>query len=87
MQDYISSNIERVVDKFKLALWNIIQWDIAGIQIYIPDNGIVEPRGSDDPDECGCLGWIQDWCIRPATGKRLFKHSLQGQIGVYKVQA
>jgi hypothetical protein len=83
MQDYISAHTKRI-DKFKLALWNPIQWDSDGTRIDIPDSGIVEPSGTDDPDECGSLGWIQDWCIRPASGKSLFRHSLQGQIGVYK---
>ena len=83
MQGYISSNPETIY-RFKLALWNLIQWDIAGIEFFIPDNGFVESCGSDDPEEAGWLGWIQDWCIRPATGKSLFRHSLQGQIGVFK---
>ncbi len=54
MQDYISSHPERI-GKFRLALWNLIQWDIAGHRIYIPNNGRVEPCGSEDPDEVGSL--------------------------------
>jgi hypothetical protein len=83
MQSYISAHPQRI-DKFKLALWNLVQWDIEGIRIDIPDNGKVEPHGTDDPDECGCLDWIQDWCIRPATGKSQVGHSPQLQIGIYK---
>jgi hypothetical protein len=83
MQDYILHHTERV-DKFKLTLWNLVQWDSAGIKVYIPDNGRVEAFEIDDPDECGSLGRIQDWCVKPTSGKSLLKHSLQGQIGTYK---
>ncbi len=69
MQDYISSHRQRI-DSFKLALWNLIQWDSAGHQPNIPDSGRVEPYGSEDPDEVGSLGWIQDWCIRPVGVKK-----------------
>ena len=85
MQDYILHHTERV-DRFKLALWNLIQWDSAGHKIYIPDSGRVEAFEIDDPDEIGSLGRIQDWCITPTSGKNLLslKYSLQGQIGTYK---
>jgi hypothetical protein len=83
MQDFISANTQRI-DKFKLALWNLIQWNQDGTRIDIPDSEEVEPCGIDDPDEWGCLGWVQDWCIRPADGKSLLRLSQQRQIGVYK---
>ncbi len=83
MQDYISSHPERI-DSFKLALWNLIQWDITGHRIYIPDNGRVEPCGSEDPDKVGSLGWIQDWCIRPASVKNFYKFNLKGRLGISK---
>jgi hypothetical protein len=75
MQEYISSNRVRI-DKFKLALWNLVQWDSAGHRLYIPDNGRVEPYGSEDPDEVGSLSWIQDWCIRPTLVKNFYKFNL-----------
>jgi hypothetical protein len=83
MQDFISANLQRT-DKFKLALWNLVQWDQDGTRIDISDSGEVEPFGTDDPDEWGCLGWVQDWCIRPADGKSLLRFSQQRRIGVYK---
>jgi hypothetical protein len=61
MQDYISGHTERI-DKFKLALWNLIQWDQDETRIDTPDSGEVEPCGTDDPDEWGCL---------PRLGSRL----------------
>jgi hypothetical protein len=76
MQEYISSHPVRI-DKFKLALWNLIQWDSAGHQPYIPDNGRVEPWGIEDPDEVGSLGWIQDWCIRSTFVKDFYKYDLR----------
>jgi hypothetical protein len=83
MQEFISAHTG-CIDKFKLALWNLIQWDQDGTRIDISDSGEVEPCGVDDPDEWECLGWVQDWCIRPADGKSLIKFSQQRQIGVYK---
>jgi hypothetical protein len=59
-----------------LALWNLIKWDSAGLQPYIPDSGRVEPYDSDDPYEVGSLGWIQDWCIRPVEVKKFYKLNL-----------
>jgi hypothetical protein len=83
MQDYILAHTERI-DKFKLALWNLVQWDQAGLHIYIPDNGTVEPYGSDDPDEVGSLGWIHDWCIRPVGVKGFYKYNLKRRKEVSK---
>jgi hypothetical protein len=83
MQDCISSHPERI-DSFKVALWNLIQWGSAGHQLYIPDNGRVEPYGSEDSDEVGSLGWIQDWCIRPVAVKSFYKFHLRGRLGVSK---
>jgi hypothetical protein len=78
MQDYILAHTERI-NKFKLAHWNLVQWDQAGlgVQLYIPDNGEVEPYGSEDPDEVGSLGWVHDWCIRPVGVKGFYKYNLQ----------
>ncbi len=61
MQEYINSHPERI-GKFKLALWNLVQWDSANLQVqfYIPDNGIVEAYGNEDPYEVGSLGSIHD---------------------------
>jgi hypothetical protein len=83
MQDYISAHTGRIA-KFKLALWNLVQWDIAGHRIYIPDNGRVEPCGSEDPNEVGSLGWVQDWCIRPVAVKNFYKYNLKGRKEVSK---
>ncbi len=54
MQEYINKHPQRI-DKFKLALWNLVQWDSAGLQVqfYIPDNGTVEAYDNEDPDEVG----------------------------------
>ena len=78
MQDYIDKHRQRV-NKFKLALWNLIQWDSANLQVkfYIPDNGTVEAYDNEDPDEVGSLGWIHDWCIRPTSVKAFYKFNLQ----------
>ena len=78
MQDFISANTQRI-DQFKLALWNLVQWDQAGFgQLpYIPDNGRVESYDSEDPNEVGSLGWVHDWCIRPAGVKGFYKYNLQ----------
>ncbi len=84
MQDYISSHPPERIDSFKLTLWNLIQWDSAGLQPYIPDSGRVEPYGSEDPDEDGSLGWIQDWCIRPVAVKNFYKFHLRGRLSVCK---
>jgi hypothetical protein len=80
MQEYIESHPERV-NKFKLALWNLVQWDSANLQVkyYIPDNGTVEPYDNEDPEEVGSLGWIHDWCIRPTSVKAFYKFSLKGR--------
>ena len=77
MQDFISANTQRI-DQFKLALWNLVQWDQAGFGHlpYIPDNGRVESYDSEDPNEVGSLGWVHDWCIRPAGVKGFYKHYL-----------
>ena len=79
-QDYIKSHPQRI-DKFKLALWNLVQWDSAGLQVqfYIPDNGTVEAYDNEDPDEVGSLGWIHDWCIRLTSVKAFYKYSLKGR--------
>jgi hypothetical protein len=37
---------------------------------------MVEPYDSEDPDEVGSLGWIQDWCIRPTFVKGFYKFKL-----------
>ncbi len=78
MQDYILAHTERI-DKFKLALWNLVQWDQAGlgVQLYIPDYGKVEPYGSEDLDKVGSLGWVHDWCIRPVGVNGFYKYNLQ----------
>jgi hypothetical protein len=78
MQDFISANTQRI-DQFKLALWNLVQWDQAGLGalLYIPDNGRVESYDSEDPNEVGNLGWIHDWCIRPVGVKGFYKYNLQ----------
>ena len=55
-----------------------------GVQLYIPDNGKVEPYGSDDPDEIGSLGWVHDWCIRPVGVKGFYKYNLQRRKEVSK---
>ena len=83
MQDFISANLQRI-DKFKLALWNLVQWDQDGTRIDIPDSGDVEPCGTDDPDEFGCLDWVQDWCIRPVAVKSFYKYQLKRQKEVSK---
>jgi hypothetical protein len=86
MQDFISANTQRV-NKFKLALWNLVQWDQAGHYpyIYIPDNGTVESYDlPEDPEEVGSLGWIHDWCIRPVAIKKFYKYHLRGQKEVSK---
>ena len=83
MQDFISANLQRI-DKFKLALWNLVQWDQDGIRIDIPDSGEVEPFGTDEPEEFGCLGWVQDWCIRPVAVKSFYKYHLKRQKEVSK---
>jgi hypothetical protein len=85
MQDYILAHTQRI-DKFKLALWNLIQWDQAGlgIQLCIPDNGTVEPYGSEDPDEVGSLGWVHDWYMRPVGVKGFYKYNLQRRKEVSK---
>ena len=86
MQDFISANTQRI-NKFKLALWNLVQWDQAGHYpyIYIPDNGTVESYDSpEDPEEVGSLGWIHDWCIRPVAIKKFYKYHLRGQKEVSK---
>jgi hypothetical protein len=78
MQEYISSHPQRI-DKFKLALWNLVQWDSAGLQVqfYIPDSGTVEAYDNEDPDEVGSLGWIHDWCIRSTSVKAFYKFNLE----------
>ena len=80
MQDFISANTERI-NKFKLALWNLVQWDQSGLypHFYIPDNGTVEPYDSEDLEEVGSLGWIHDWCIRPVEVKSFYKYNLRRQ--------
>ena len=80
MQDFISANTERI-NKFKLALWNLVQWDQSGLypHFYIPDNGTVEPYDSEDLEEVGSLGWIHDWCIRPVGVKSFYKYNLKRQ--------
>ena len=85
MQDFISANTERI-NKFKLALWNLVQWDQSGLypHFYIPDNGTVEPYDSEDLEEVGSLGWIHDWCIRPVAIKKFYKYHLRGQKEVSK---
>jgi hypothetical protein len=74
MQEYIKHHPQRIA-KFKLALWNLVQWDSAGLQVqfYIPDNGTVEAYDNEDPYEVGNLGWIHDWCIRPTSVKAFYK--------------
>jgi hypothetical protein len=78
MQEYINKHPQRI-NKFKLALWNLIQWDSANLQVkyYIPDNGTVEAYDNEDPDEVGSLGWTHDWCIRPTSVKAFYKFNLQ----------
>ncbi len=78
MREYIKSHPQRI-DKFKLALWNLVQWDSAGLQVqfYIPDNGTVEAYDNEDPDEVGSLGWIHNWCIRPTSVKAFYKFNLE----------
>jgi hypothetical protein len=78
MQDYINKHPQRI-DKLKLTLWNLVQWDSAGLQVqfYIPDNGTVEAYDNEDPDEVGSLGWIHDWCVRPTSVKAFYKFNLE----------
>ena len=85
MQGFISANTQRI-DQFKLALWNLVQWNQAGLGalLYIPDNGRVESYDSEDPNEVGSLGWVHDWCIRPAGVKGFYKYNLQRRKEVSK---
>jgi hypothetical protein len=59
------------------------QWEMTGYPYSVPVTGDILPW-DDDLVECGELGRVSDWLIRSGTGKSLSKHSLQGQIGVYK---
>ncbi len=65
MQEYIKSHPQRI-DKFKLALWNLVQWDSAGLKVkfYIPDNGTVEAYDNEDPYEVGLTGRVLSYLPR-----------------------